>query len=447
MAAEAVAPAPPVPAPAVVAAVSGEEALPAPEAAGVAEAAAVSEHQVPDENEQPDQVAQNAVSEEAIQEIEKNRPKQSITEMLVEFVKDANPPGSFFHPADDEQHGDEAQKENDTGIRPMCRPENLGDYYRRLRSFRPGWWFNKPLGVSPIECARRGWACIGPDRVRCECCGEELSFVREGQIWVVNGAPMKEAPTSKALIEAHSQFCPWRSRDVDVTNPGALADEELVSATEARRARLASQLHVVPVLAESGQVADKDNVFETLARAGWERLMVGKAPNELECLTCFYCQRTVAVQSFPHLEWVRQATEEPAEKKARIVAEDARGGSATCRPKAGLWTPRPWEPRSGSSPDSQEAVHFEPHACHHWYCPMYSQATHDLSPLAVRVVHAREAAAAQAAASSRVATRQAQESTTKKGAGGAAALVGAGGAAAARARELIVSLNTILPPP
>merc|ERR1719221_418262 len=95
-----------------------------------------------------------------------------------------------------------------------CRPGDLGDYQQRLISFRPPWWFNRPLGCSPIECARRGWANTGPDIVGCECCGAELRVARSGDQWLVNGSPLATegsgaaAAWAKALSLGHGPFCP-----------------------------------------------------------------------------------------------------------------------------------------------------------------------------------------------------------------------------------------------
>eukprot|EP00441_Pelagodinium_beii_P022063 CAMPEP_0197672480 /NCGR_PEP_ID=MMETSP1338-20131121/79040_1 /TAXON_ID=43686 ORGANISM="Pelagodinium beii, Strain RCC1491" /NCGR_SAMPLE_ID=MMETSP1338 /ASSEMBLY_ACC=CAM_ASM_000754 /LENGTH=82 /DNA_ID=CAMNT_0043252591 /DNA_START=48 /DNA_END=292 /DNA_ORIENTATION=+ len=42
-----------------------------------------------------------------------------------------------------------------------CRPHDLSDFHRRLLSFRTHWWFNKPVGMSALAAARRGWINTG----------------------------------------------------------------------------------------------------------------------------------------------------------------------------------------------------------------------------------------------------------------------------------------------
>lgn len=291
--------------------------------------------------------------------------------------------------ANDEESEAEAEGEKAEALR--CRPKDVKGYHRRLRTFRPGWWFNKPIGVSPIECARRGWACAGEHRVVCECCGAEVEVTREGSIWLVNKKPCKEAPGSKVLVEGHSPFCPWKCHDVSLADPAQLSDAELVEAASKRAQALRTALTCLPVLAAE---EDAQDPCEALGRAGWEPGEESKP----DVLQCFYCLRCVAVRSFPHRQitatspWSRGDNGEPPRK----VPYTASIRQIVLPAESSLWTPRPWKGTEGSGGDESEARGFDPHALHRFYCPLYSSASTDLSHLAVRTIQACEAAAAAA---------------------------------------------------
>jgi hypothetical protein len=56
-------------------------------------------------------------------------------------------------------------------------------YYRNitsLRTYKPATWFAKPDIISPLECARHGWVNDGMDLIKCNVCGEKLSFKYTG---------------------------------------------------------------------------------------------------------------------------------------------------------------------------------------------------------------------------------------------------------------------------
>lgn len=409
---------------------------------------------------------------------------KTAAELLREVIDEAEAPGKFYLPA-----GAEGYEEEDAAaaVPRKCRPLSLEDYYRRLRSFRPGWWFAKPIGVSPVECSRRGWTCTGPDLAVCECCGLELRVVREGEVWLVNGKPCDGPPADAALIEGHSPFCPWRSHSVDATNPAKLSAREIVEATEHRLQGLKLSLQHMPMLAdgqkegESGEGEGDVDSFEALARAGWEHAgFAGAEPNRLELLRCFFCLRTVAVQAFSHRPaWCPRVREEGSgEPKAKASRH------SFTPPRSDVWTPRPGilgkqqrqqqqlgiegsgagsggseglpvpSPSGSDSAEGGDGIAaMDPHALHRFFCPMFSRAKEDLSPVAAKVIHARIAAAMEreeelAAAAAR-ASAASQEAGGVASGGADEALLGEAAtaeSAAARAQELLDELYTILPP-
>lgn len=320
---------------------------------------------------------------------------------------------------EEEDNGGAAAAEGREGEprRFTCRPLDLFDYWRRLRTFRPGWWFNKPVGVSPIECARRGWAALGVHVVVCECCGAELRITREAEVWLVNGAPSEDVPSRKLLVEGHSAFCPWRAHEVSLADPGTWSDREIVESVDKRLREMQEKLSCIPALTNDPENGAA-NTYEVLSRAGWGPSAHAPEVGDVDLLQCFFCLRCVAVQSFPHwpVSGGRGELGEPPAKAARQGLEDGR-----------LWTPR----------DSSGRSNFEPHALHRFFCPMFSPESDDLSPNAVRMIIAREAAAMTAERKSLSETQGDKE---------AAGFSEAAGAAAACAQELIRSLFAILPP-
>lgn len=55
-----------------------------------------------------------------------------------------------------------------------CKPWSSSDFRDRLRTFKTGWWFAKPLELSPLVCARYGWHNSGPDTLKCSVCSAQI---------------------------------------------------------------------------------------------------------------------------------------------------------------------------------------------------------------------------------------------------------------------------------
>lgn len=333
-----------------------------------------------------------------------------------------------------------------------CRPEDPKDYLRRLSTFRAPWWFNKPLGLSPIACARRGWCNVGPDVAECEVCSGELRLERSTLgFWLVNGQPMQAlgsqkspeeaAATSQALLppswatcivalqQGHSPFCPWRSHEVALADLSRLSDRELAESVERRKRGLETALEHVPVVLEGGQEAP--DALESLASGGWEPLGSSKAEG-LEYLRCSLCLRTVTVQAFSHRPPDR-GSEGPPKKVART---DPRP------PVAGQWTPKlrglgvsekVVAEAAAAAAAQADLVGFDPHALHRYFCPLYCRPDEELSPEAARVLKARAAALMTA--------------SSKANADAELGPAAAAGRAVERAESLLRALDAILPPP
>ncbi|KAF9620397.1 hypothetical protein IFM89_011770 [Coptis chinensis] len=92
---------------------------------------------------------------------------------------------------------------------PSCRPWERGDLLRRLATFHPSNWSGKPKIASPLACARRGWVSVDVDRIVCESCGSNLSFVLLAS-WTPTEADIAGEAFAKQLDVAHGTSCPWR---------------------------------------------------------------------------------------------------------------------------------------------------------------------------------------------------------------------------------------------
>lgn len=358
-----------------------------------------------------------------------------------------------------------------------CRPTDLGDHHARLWTFRTHWWFNKPLGVSPIRCAQRGWCNVGPDTLRCECCNTQLTIRQEEGTWLVNGQPTKAltgpltaSAWDETLSNSHGRFCPWRSHEVMSCDPTQLSDAELVENVQDRVRGLCS-LQCYPVLDEGSNgceaeqkrsTAGKTNVLEALARAGWD--YGGCGAQGTEFLRCTYCLRVVAVQSFAHTRGPGAggvpdvASDDTAERPAKVArcensspalsnsvgatgsgsdAASNRETSSINSPLPGLWTPRPWSATegkmantaSGAGAGTTASSVMDPYALHHFYCPLYSRADDDLGPLSARIVRVHAADGVQ-----------------KAGDSGALTALNPARSAAERAEDLLRALEAVLPP-
>ena len=84
-----------------------------------------------------------------------------------------------------------------------ARPWSREDFWGRLRTFRAATWFARPAPVSPPECARHGWANVGPDRLGCGSCGARCVMEAPPDL----GAAREQA---EQLVAGHAAKCAWR---------------------------------------------------------------------------------------------------------------------------------------------------------------------------------------------------------------------------------------------
>ncbi|XP_071408996.1 zinc finger C3HC-type protein 1 isoform X2 [Pithys albifrons albifrons] len=81
-------------------------------------------------------------------------------------------------------------------------------YLSRVETFTPQRWAGKPRSLSPLACARLGWASVGPDLLRCCACraslGARLGLPGDTQTYRERCAELE-----RSLRSAHERFCFW----------------------------------------------------------------------------------------------------------------------------------------------------------------------------------------------------------------------------------------------
>jgi hypothetical protein len=297
-----------------------------------------------------------------------------------------------------------------------CRPLNLTDYRNRLETFCGPWWFNMPLGISPIQCARRGWVNIGQDTLECRCCSEQLVVTSRGdgfsvsattaatggtdaaaggtrstsssgeRFWAVNDVRVQAGKQdveawSTLLVERHSPFCPWRIPDVVCADPVQQTDNEVLADVDRRENGLLAGLLHCPVMRDDGEKNSSVlSEFELLARAGWE--LGPRTANGDATLQCSYCLRLVVIQSFRHKAVARDSVgSKRTYTEAGLDADTAEPPTKVRLDGSELAPTSTYGTRRTPRPDI-----FEPYAAHRFYCPMYSRPDDaDLSRAGYRV--------------------------------------------------------------
>ncbi len=117
---------------------------------------------------------------------------------------------------------------------PNFAPLDRGQFLARLKTFRHvDKWASKPAKVNEVQWAKRGWSCVGKERVGCVGgCGKELVIMLEGpekgsseetEIEVEDddwSASVNEELVQRytdMIVTAHDGYCLWRKRGCDGT--------------------------------------------------------------------------------------------------------------------------------------------------------------------------------------------------------------------------------------
>ena len=115
---------------------------------------------------------------------------------------------------------------------PNFTPWDRGQFLERLKTFRHvDKWMSKPEEVNEVQWAKRGWTCIGKERVACAGCGREVVVKleneeeiegssgedMEGDDWRVSAQQQLVEKYSGMIVSEHEEGCLWRSRGCDGT--------------------------------------------------------------------------------------------------------------------------------------------------------------------------------------------------------------------------------------
>lgn len=115
-------------------------------------------------------------------------------------------------------------------------PWDRGQFLERLKTYRHvDRWMGKPERVNEVQWAKRGWSCVGKERVRCVGgCGKEIVITLETSRnekeegddrpfddeddedeWREKTQEQLVEKYSEMIITSHETGCLWRRRGCD----------------------------------------------------------------------------------------------------------------------------------------------------------------------------------------------------------------------------------------
>lgn len=213
---------------------------------------------------------------------------------------------------------------------PRYCPSDRDQLIRRLSTFQElTEWTPKPDKVNEIEWAKRGWVCVGKERVRCTLCHKELVVktnkreVDGREVPLALGSEVEQALVDRfaaLIVEAHQEDCLWARQGCDdsllrlsLTNPQTALPsfrqryDELCARPnflpyefnlrlpptlflETVRSQLPPKFFTEPPPPSTNPSASVPNrVALALALTGWQGLnnpRIGAVPNSASCATC-----------------------------------------------------------------------------------------------------------------------------------------------------------------
>ncbi|KAA6413578.1 MAG: hypothetical protein FRX48_03324 [Lasallia pustulata] len=118
---------------------------------------------------------------------------------------------------------------------PNFTPWDRGQFLDRLKTFRHvDKWMSKPEPINEVQWAKRGWRCVGKERVGCVGgCGKEVVIKleedpedtgnepadsgQESDEWRKDAQEQLVERYSETIVSGHEEGCLWRSRGCDGT--------------------------------------------------------------------------------------------------------------------------------------------------------------------------------------------------------------------------------------
>ena len=169
--------------------------------------------------------------------------------------------------------------------------------YQRLSSYSSYLWFSKPTSLSAIQCALKGWNCIGKDELECKTCSSRYICHLDVHTCVSD----QEVVYVKRLLDSHKETCSWkRLQSPSYTFPNL----DYTSSHSCLVTRVESMIphqNEIKIVDFSSFIKDQEmeiirlcvpNVKDSiliLALLGWESCEISPA----DLLECFYCSRKI----------------------------------------------------------------------------------------------------------------------------------------------------------
>jgi len=217
-------------------------------------------------------------------------------------------------------HGDpEIRKRQKTA--PKFEPWNQVSFFRRAKTFSRLNWFSMPVELSPLQCARYGWQCVGRNLMSCECCSANLC-INFSDSNLIDVKALTRHYTSQ-LAKAHQQECVWRDNgcpqsfvslpDDPVMLRGVF--RENFTTWVSRNKFIETGVYTYPILhpatrclllkcwrkdEDSSNMTPSDLIL--LAACGWQLrkfdpLKESDGPSGIWVMECSYCVRQVSLKS------------------------------------------------------------------------------------------------------------------------------------------------------
>ena len=115
---------------------------------------------------------------------------------------------------------------------PNFTPWDRGKFLERLGTFRyVDKWMSKPDPVNEVQWAKRGWRCVGRERVGCAGCGKEVvvslghyyvptaeedqEHTDEDSDWKIAAHEQLVEKYARMIVTEHDESCLWRIRGCD----------------------------------------------------------------------------------------------------------------------------------------------------------------------------------------------------------------------------------------
>ena len=119
--------------------------------------------------------------------------------------------------------------------KPYFTPWDRGRFLERLKTFRHvDKWMSKPEKINEVQWAKRGWICVGKERVHCSGCNREVVVqIEDGQCgadigegndghdesdeddWRAAALEQLVERYAEMIITEHEEGCLWRERGCD----------------------------------------------------------------------------------------------------------------------------------------------------------------------------------------------------------------------------------------